>query len=236
MCRGPNSHNARIIFPGSQPVSLDLQNLSLLQVKPVHGAPVFGVVLHGFGRDPHSHGRAGGASRGWLACRPANGQSERGTVTGSWAASGRHRVSQTDRQTGSEGKYTSGATGQAGIQAGGWAGRLHAGRQGSSRQTEPWTDVVMVGQIEQQTGRKAAPPQCQTASFFQTSLCLSKQNRRYYVTWKADGTRYMMLLRADGTYLIDRSVAGAYGLLMKVWSLRVLSRQHRLLLMTTVLQ
>jgi len=28
--------------------------------------------------------------------------------------------------------------------------------------------------------------------------------RRYYVTWKADGTRYMLLLRADGTYLIDR--------------------------------
>lgn len=28
--------------------------------------------------------------------------------------------------------------------------------------------------------------------------------RRYYVTWKADGTRYMLLIRSDGTYLIDR--------------------------------
>ena len=26
----------------------------------------------------------------------------------------------------------------------------------------------------------------------------------YHVTWKADGTRYMLLLMRDGTYLIDR--------------------------------
>lgn len=38
--------------------------------------------------------------------------------------------------------------------------------------------------------------------FLGCASCL--QDRRYYVTWKADGTRYMLLLRADGTYLIDR--------------------------------
>ena len=29
--------------------------------------------------------------------------------------------------------------------------------------------------------------------------------RLYYVTWKADGTRYMMLLCRDGCYVIDRN-------------------------------
>ncbi|KFK37510.1 hypothetical protein AALP_AA4G266600 [Arabis alpina] len=36
------------------------------------------------------------------------------------------------------------------------------------------------------------------------SLQLLRQ-RYYYATWKADGTRYMMLLTRDGCYLIDRS-------------------------------
>ncbi|KAH0930983.1 hypothetical protein HID58_008100 [Brassica napus] len=36
------------------------------------------------------------------------------------------------------------------------------------------------------------------------SLQLLRQ-RYYYATWKADGTRYMMLLTIDGCYLIDRS-------------------------------
>ncbi|XP_010495036.1 PREDICTED: mRNA-capping enzyme-like [Camelina sativa] len=31
------------------------------------------------------------------------------------------------------------------------------------------------------------------------------RQRYYYATWKADGTRYMMLLTIDGCYLIDRS-------------------------------
>ena len=42
-------------------------------------------------------------------------------------------------------------------------------------------------------------------------LLLLLQERRYYVTWKADGTRYMLLLRADGTYLIDRQDQTAMG-------------------------
>eukprot|EP00775_Hariotina_reticulata_P011715 gene11715-11860_t len=31
------------------------------------------------------------------------------------------------------------------------------------------------------------------------------QQKRYFVTWKADGTRYLMLLSRFGTYLVDRS-------------------------------
>ena len=34
---------------------------------------------------------------------------------------------------------------------------------------------------------------------------LSRQE--YHVTWKADGTRYMLLLMRDGVYLIDRKFA-----------------------------
>ena len=30
------------------------------------------------------------------------------------------------------------------------------------------------------------------------------RQRYYYATWKADGTRYMMLITMDGCYLIDR--------------------------------
>jgi mRNA-capping enzyme len=30
------------------------------------------------------------------------------------------------------------------------------------------------------------------------------RQRYYYATWKADGTRYMMLITIDGCYLVDR--------------------------------
>lgn len=30
-------------------------------------------------------------------------------------------------------------------------------------------------------------------------------NRHYWVTWKADGTRYMLLINEYGTFLINRS-------------------------------
>ena len=30
-------------------------------------------------------------------------------------------------------------------------------------------------------------------------------SERYWVTWKADGTRYMLLILNHGTYLVDRS-------------------------------
>lgn len=33
------------------------------------------------------------------------------------------------------------------------------------------------------------------------------RERYYYVTWKADGTRYMMLILREGAYLIDRNFA-----------------------------
>lgn len=31
------------------------------------------------------------------------------------------------------------------------------------------------------------------------------RQKYYYATWKADGTRYMMLIARDGVYLIDRN-------------------------------
>lgn len=39
---------------------------------------------------------------------------------------------------------------------------------------------------------------------FRDNLQLLRQ-RYYYATWKADGTRYMMLITMDGCFLIDRS-------------------------------
>jgi len=39
---------------------------------------------------------------------------------------------------------------------------------------------------------------------FRDNLQLLRQ-RYYYATWKADGTRYMMLITVDGCYLIDRN-------------------------------
>lgn len=40
--------------------------------------------------------------------------------------------------------------------------------------------------------------------FYRDNLQLLRQ-RYYYATWKADGTRYMLLLCPDGAYLVDRS-------------------------------
>ncbi|KAK9804496.1 hypothetical protein WJX73_010638 [Symbiochloris irregularis] len=47
-------------------------------------------------------------------------------------------------------------------------------------------------------------PGSQPVSLARSNLELLKQ-RRYYVTWKADGTRYMLLICKWGAYLIDRS-------------------------------
>ncbi|KAJ7544361.1 hypothetical protein O6H91_09G075300 [Diphasiastrum complanatum] len=46
-------------------------------------------------------------------------------------------------------------------------------------------------------------PGSQPVSLDRKSLQLLRQ-RYYYATWKADGTRYMMLITRDGCYLIDR--------------------------------
>ncbi|VVA93609.1 unnamed protein product [Arabis nemorensis] len=47
-------------------------------------------------------------------------------------------------------------------------------------------------------------PGSHPVSLDRESLQLLRQ-RYYYVTWKADGTRYMMLITIDGCYLIDRN-------------------------------
>ncbi|CAN8237588.1 unnamed protein product [Cochlearia groenlandica] len=47
-------------------------------------------------------------------------------------------------------------------------------------------------------------PGSHPVSLDRESLQLLRQ-RYYYATWKADGTRYMMLLTTDGCYLIDRN-------------------------------
>lgn len=44
---------------------------------------------------------------------------------------------------------------------------------------------------------------CWINFFCRDNLQLLRQ-RYYYATWKADGTRYMMLITGDGCYLIDR--------------------------------
>ncbi|XVF78902.1 hypothetical protein PTKIN_Ptkin14bG0175100 [Pterospermum kingtungense] len=47
-------------------------------------------------------------------------------------------------------------------------------------------------------------PGSHPVSLSRENLLLLSQ-RYYYATWKADGTRYMMLITVDGCYLIDRS-------------------------------
>ncbi len=47
-------------------------------------------------------------------------------------------------------------------------------------------------------------PGSQPISLDRQNLSLLKQER-YAVTWKADGTRYMLLILKWGTYLVDRS-------------------------------
>ena len=47
-------------------------------------------------------------------------------------------------------------------------------------------------------------PGSQPVSLDRQNLGLLRQER-YAVTWKADGTRYMLLIQRWGTYLVDRS-------------------------------
>ncbi|KAK4798901.1 hypothetical protein SAY86_024266 [Trapa natans] len=56
------------------------------------------------------------------------------------------------------------------------------------------------------TGPRGAKqfPGSHPVSLNRENLQLLRQ-RYYYATWKADGTRYMMLITVDGCYLIDRS-------------------------------
>ena len=57
---------------------------------------------------------------------------------------------------------------------------------------------------EQQLGRVHHFPGSQPVSFSRDNMGML-QERRYYVTWKADGTRYMLLCMQDGVYLVSRS-------------------------------
>eukprot|EP00898_Chlorokybus_atmophyticus_P003802 jgi/Chlat1/4422/Chrsp29S04391 len=52
--------------------------------------------------------------------------------------------------------------------------------------------------------RNLSFPGSQPVSLDRTNLPFLEK-KYYYATWKADGTRYMMLLQRDGVYLIDRS-------------------------------
>ena len=47
-------------------------------------------------------------------------------------------------------------------------------------------------------------PGSQPVSLDRQNLSLL-HSERYWVTWKADGTRYMLLIMRLGTYLVDRS-------------------------------
>lgn len=47
-------------------------------------------------------------------------------------------------------------------------------------------------------------PGSQPVSLDRQNVAMLRQER-YWVTWKADGTRYMLLILPWGTYLVDRS-------------------------------
>lgn len=58
----------------------------------------------------------------------------------------------------------------------------------------------------QRRGGRAWFPGSQPVSLARSNVSLLAA-RRYWVTWKADGTRYMLLVLRTGTYLIDRKLA-----------------------------
>ena len=57
---------------------------------------------------------------------------------------------------------------------------------------------------EESAGDRLIFPGGQPVSLDRVNMGQLKE-RRYMVSWKADGTRYMLLLCKWGTYLIDRS-------------------------------
>ncbi|KAK1326659.1 hypothetical protein QJS10_CPA01g00993 [Acorus calamus] len=63
--------------------------------------------------------------------------------------------------------------------------------------------VLMPGRVNQGRGN-AQFPGSHPVSLNGDNLQLLRQ-RYYYATWKADGTRYMMLITYDGCYLVDRN-------------------------------
>lgn len=65
-------------------------------------------------------------------------------------------------------------------------------------------EYIMGRSIE--NGQGAMFPGSQPVSLARSNLDMLS-TRRYWVTWKADGTRYLILLHKAGTYLIDRSNA-----------------------------
>ncbi|QDZ24112.1 mRNA-capping enzyme [Chloropicon primus] len=57
---------------------------------------------------------------------------------------------------------------------------------------------------QEELGRIHHFPGSQPVSFSRDNMQMLEE-RRYYVTWKADGTRYLLLLMQDGVYIISRS-------------------------------
>jgi mRNA-capping enzyme len=64
----------------------------------------------------------------------------------------------------------------------------------------------IMGRSVEPNGEGAMFPGSQPVSLARSNLGMLSE-RRYWVTWKADGTRYLILLHRAGTYLIDRSNA-----------------------------
>ena len=75
--------------------------------------------------------------------------------------------------------------------------------------TDVWLPPhVQVRNVSEDVEEVPAPwrtfPGSQPVSLDRQNLSLL-HSERYWVTWKADGTRYMLLILHHGTYLVDRS-------------------------------
>ena len=80
--------------------------------------------------------------------------------------------------------------------------RLRGRFQTADERVHPAAQVTQVQ--EEAAGYRLIFPGGQPVSLDRANLG-QLQDRHYMVTWKADGTRYMLLLCKWGTYLIDRS-------------------------------
>ncbi len=69
-----------------------------------------------------------------------------------------------------------------------------------------WVRGLLMEYVMGRSGSQLMFPGSQPVSLARSNLGMLAE-RRYWVTWKADGTRYLILLHRAGTYLIDRSNA-----------------------------
>jgi mRNA-capping enzyme len=95
------------------------------------------------------------------------------------------------------------------------SGTVYPGEQVGVEVTDPaelqalrrtiYTLCTPLNELSSQPDYVGTFPGAQVVSFTHASVDEQLRRWSYYVTWKSDGSRFLMLSRGEGTYLIDRS-------------------------------